>query len=498
MSTDPKVSRQVFSTQDQILSCWPAGIQYNANEDKYTYSVNASWKITPKSHLHVLDIDGAIGAGPYTLTIQLPIISQLPFSSRMYYFYLSNSQDQDVLRFIPTTGSGDVINGDPFNFDFTLDGRKKLFIALAVHGSYIIHEFGYSPPAPVPPVTYSVPLVCHRAVLPTPTGAITYTKGTFPSPADAWPASGFTAFYWTSDAFNPVPDVNVYNPGMDGYLTYAKPVPGQTLPGFVVNKTGLYRVTYEIKHLTFQTGIVNIQGNSAMGGCVVNVSSTGTYVDHFFFATSMAQGILNTQAVLVGCGSQVMHLNAGTSVCGGVNIPSSWTGAPTNVAAPSDYSCYVFELLRDDSLPPVAPLAFAEVAGLRSVNAGAVIESPMHAPLATSVIVSSQLKQAKDQLANSIAQQRQQQSVSSMSSFTPPAPSISLADIERIVQQALKAQANSYFVGVADTTEPMLMDSSVTVPVCRKRRRTQPPASAPVDSSSSSATPSEVIFEKEV
>lgn len=437
----------VFGSDAQVLSTWPAGIRYNPNEDKYTFSVANNWKISPQDHLHVVDIDGPLGLGPYELTLQLPILNQLPFSSRMYFFYVSNSQDLDLLTFIPTPLSGDTVNGSPFFHSFTMSGNTKLLIALAVNGNYIIHEFGYTPPVPIPPTPYSTPLVCHRAVLPTPSGAITYTKGTFPSPADAWPASGFTSFYWTSDAWNPVPDPLIYNTGMDGYITYAKPVPGQTLPGFVVQKTGLYRVTYEISHLTFQTGIVNIQGNTAMGACVINVTAAGAYVDHFFFATNMAQGVLNTQAILTGNGSKIMHLVAGTSVCGGVNIPSTWTGSPTNVSAPSDYSSYIFELIRDDSAPaPLMALRSLDSAASSS-SSSVVVESPMHSQLPSSKVVQLQKQNIADKasaassLASKQARQLQNSALNLASDIPPSTPSFTLADIEKIVGQALAKQS---------------------------------------------------------
>lgn len=223
----------VFGTDAQVLSTWPAGIRYNPNEDKYTFSVANNWKISPQDHLHVVDIDGPSGLGPYELTLQLPILNQLPFSSRMYFFYVSNSQDLDVLTFIPTPLSGDTVNGSPFFHSFTMDGVKKLFIALAVNGNYIIHEFGGGGGST--PSGGGNPLNLFRAISsPTPVT---------PTLLDL-PPFFFDTRAYTSTGWGPTPDPSDYITGMDGFIVPNTSVDFYDVPGFDVVTSGIYRVTY--------------------------------------------------------------------------------------------------------------------------------------------------------------------------------------------------------------------------------------------------------------
>lgn len=222
----------VFGTDAQVLSTWPAGIRYNPNEDKYTFSVANNWKISPQDHLHVVDIDGPADLGPYELTLQLPILNQLPFSSRMYFFYVSNSQNLDVLTFIPTPLSGDTVNGSPFFHSFTMDGAKKLFIALAVNGNYIIHEFGGASGSATGGAN---PLNLFRA-LPFPTPQ-SLTQLGFPF---LYPSTrAYTSYLW-----NTIPDADDYVTGMDGFIVPNPLVDFYNCPGFDITQSGIYRVTY--------------------------------------------------------------------------------------------------------------------------------------------------------------------------------------------------------------------------------------------------------------
>lgn len=481
-----------FGDDTQLYSTWPAGIVYNPNEDKYTYSVKSTWLVQPLDHFHVVDID-LTASPPYTMTLQLPIMNTIPFNSRIYFFYVSRSNNTDVLTFIPTSGSGNTVNGNAVSFSFTMTGAKKLFLCIGTASNYVIHEVGG---AGAGPSAAARPLLMFRA-LQNPGGS---TSGfTLPSPysggLSSTGASNSTCF--TSSGYSSTPDPLVYIPGMDGYVTYSAAIPNISKPGFRVNNSGVYRVTYSCGGLYLVNGQVGQNVN--VGATVMQLNATGTTsVDTFTFAGTCNLGSPNTgpSCCWNATGSRIFHFVGGNYVIGGVQVINS-SALPTAQGTQVDFSTWTFELLQLDPTGLDAPSFFSVDGSIAPIpsdsldSAASAMEiSPMHAPAPTSEIQLAQRKFAAAASAGaSISSASSSQQAGGFSSSQSSAPSFSLSDVERIINQAISAK----FAGVDS-----LREAAPGGPHPAKRKRGASSSSSSTSSSNSAQQLMEDGGEKEI
>lgn len=417
-----------FGDGSQILSTWPAGVIYNPNEDKYTYSIKTTWLVQPLDHFHVVDID-LTASPPYTLTLQLPILFALPLSSRIYFFYVSRANTGDFLSFIPTSGSGNTVNGNAVSSTFTLSGGRELFMCIGTNSnSYVIHRVGggssFSPYSTIPTVRANYDL----AVLPL-TSSVAFPMN----------ASPYTAKAVYAD-LNAVTSMQVLINGMSGYIVPNVLIPTTTAYGYRCTKDGNYLHEYAL--IASASFVAGVSGTNygALQCCLAEFNAAGTKTADI----TVFNGAMPFKAVA----------NPGTSTC-------NWRFTTSRLVPMSNGYYYLPYFLYDNSSTVTAftgllngSISFSYWCPFSPVPPGPTLLSapqqiaeeeqfisPLHAPALVSDVVAAQKKAAiasasAASAASSAAsfalyQQQQQQAASQQ---------FSLQDIEKIVSQALSSQ----------------------------------------------------------
>ena len=465
-----------YGPQNYPTGRWPDELSFDFNNNIIRLSAANNVNIDPFAHVQIVDYDLDPLMGPYTMTLNLPIMSRLPNNGRLFLFYVNECQNLDVLTFTVVTGSGDTVNGNLVSFSFNLTGVKTLFFCVAINGNYIIHQFGGGSASPAVPVPS--PLIMYRGV--TYNGPLTYTPNPFPNPIQSWPG-GLVAI--SSNQWTPTFDPTIHISGMDGYITPAVgTVPVVGLKGFLVNVSGLYRVTYAVNGLYSGTDSANVVNTiGGYPGSIISVDNVGGYLDGVSFGTSFTEGSDPTQVLVNGMCTRVMHLPATSYITGGVYFPTSfaingqWGGQV-------DYSTFTFELLKQDPAP--GPELFALAAPGSSADAvdGTDISiTDQSFPAARRIQIQKDIKAAAD-LAS---QQQAYASSSSAQQRLQANPQISLSDVETIVRQVMRAQQQQSSVpspspasGVIDRSAPLQFGSISSsssgppvLPLSRKRAR---------------------------
>lgn len=204
---------------------WPDQISYS-ERDVYLYSVNPSPRIEALDHVHVVNFDLDVSA-PYSMTLTLPVMNNLPAKARFYFFYVSRCHNGDTLSFSPVSLSGDTINGVAGPHTFTLTGTKVLFVCVGVKQNYIIH-----------PINNSISPALGSSI---PTVNFSYNPGVTPifGPSPTTPFAGSSDIFPGTTGFNAALDIV---PGMEGFLVPNTPVPTQAFEGFLCTVSGIYLV----------------------------------------------------------------------------------------------------------------------------------------------------------------------------------------------------------------------------------------------------------------
>ena len=452
-------SATAFGTGMNILSNWPAGIQYSPEADKYLYSVQHSWNISALDHLHVVAIDEPqIGSVPNVLTLTLPVSYNLPLQSRFYFFYVSEANSNDQLVFSPVFGSGDTINGNAVNYTFVLSGNPQLYIAICVNHNYIIHAFGQNH---------------FSAALPTEVFFFDQSVGPLfgPSPSSPFPGSS-DMFLGNGASSAPLDIVS----GMEGFLTPNSAIPTQAFQGFLCNQSGLYMINPQM-HGSLQYA-AGLRGTNlgALQCNLLEFDPTGGYHEttsgSSFVPWSPASNPLledmywnwNTSFFypLVAGRYYVLSATWDNSSSGTIGLgPNVWSGiaafvywAPDIPIGPGP------SLFSPTSVPSPSP---ALMTASRALSANVAPESftPVHKPFPGAAKLQKDLKDASTSRSNPQGSYIQQ-----AGGQPSLAPSISLADIERIVGQAVAAErARSQ-----SSSSSISSSSSSSAPASKRKR----------------------------
>jgi len=417
---------------------WPDHIAYG-ERDVYLYSVNPSPLIEALDHIHVVNFDLDPDA-PYSMTLNLPVMNNLPAKARMYYFYVSRCHNGDTLHFSPVSLSGDTINGVAGPASFTLTGTKILFVCVGVNQNYIIHPISpsiFSPSVAIPNPTLMFNAVNHDGTM------TVYQIEHAPIVNDV--DDGVTRY--TSNSFNPVPDTGVYIPGMDGYITAVPALPVVGLAGFLVNTGGLYRITFNTYGIYVVPTTTPVGDGSGGNGLIVNFASDGSIVGIRGFG---AQAFLNTTGApdpslnQGGCGTCEMLLAANTYVVGVMGIDST-LGPYGQWGGSTDSSTMTFELIKVTPAP--SPSSFggpgfpspapspAPVVGLNEIVMGSKTDNR-----ASRIALHKKQHQASKDAA-----QKHQASASSpypagLTLQGPQMGQVSLGDLETMFRQFIRAE----------------------------------------------------------
>ena len=448
---------------------WPDQIAYS-HRNVYLYSVNPSPQIEALSHVHVFNYDLDVSA-PYSMTVNLPVMNNLPSKARFYFFYVSRCHNGDTLSFSPVSLSGDTINGIAGPSSFTLTGTKILFVCVGVSQNYIIHPIPATIPSSVS--SYANPTVMFRAV--NHDGAMDPTFQ-FTSPVED---AGYVTARYTSYTWNPTPDPDMYIAGMDGYISYQKPIASLGVAGFVCNHPGIYRITYSTSGILVVPNsgpLLSIAGNGMLA--VLSSGGGSSPIDYASFGAQTVSLAVPNGTMRSGSCTREFRLLAGFVIVGSVSIDATTAaGGLGQWGGRDDLSTMTFELIKDLA-PPPAPLAL----GLRSFGpAAAGLSAPPSASLAPAVGPNEIVMGSKsDNAASRLALHKQQvqsakdtaarnDSSSSSSSAYPAGltlnssggTQIGLGDLESIVRQIMRVQASQPQQPAASTfTTPDVVISS--------------------------------------
>lgn len=441
---------------------WPDQITFNKALSTFLYSVNSSPYIQALDHIHVINYD-LDGADPYTMTINLPIMENLPLGARIYFFYVSRCHDGDQLTFHAVPLSGNSINGILGDYTFTLSGVKTLYMCVGINGNYIIHPFG-GIGAPPPPVSSRSGIQSSMLYFVSPTPQVSFWTDS--------PAGLRSMFYPNSnamDVFQPFGDVDI-----SSYFNRNVAVPTKSIYGFQAVQEGWYNI-----NLSFGAAITfdSTAGNNTWGDLGV-FTSAGVQKSHWRSADTCANYYNSATTYPNIMCSQYTHLDAGDIVVwsftiqGASIVTSVYTSAvvtfvyygPTITAAP-------------------APLAFSARAGVSTLSSTQpseiVMGSAQDTPAKRKEVHKSMVEASKAQtLRNQRAQAMTLAAAggSASSAMDISSQALTLADVESIVRQVMRASAVAQEQVQQDVPPPLSASSS------RKRQRTSSSASSSASS----------------
>lgn len=476
-------SKQIQSlVPSSLASSWPAGIEFDPGSATYRYSLQDSYNIDPLSHVHLILMDEVAPPSPLEMTLTLPNQQFLPYQSRLYFFYVEQANEDDLLTFVPVLGSGNTINGNALGFTFTLNGNRELFIAIGVQNNYIIHKFGLN--ATAPPVHVPTPKVFFPL---TTTAGVNTTAVTYPlagaGVATASVTVGATAF--GAEA--------VINSGMEGFITQNVAIPTTTLAGFRCNVSGWYNVTPQLRSLTIFSSASNPTPNW-LCFTFARFSSAGAYQA----ATSVFSPSLGSFNATLSNPTQMRQIANGTFYVqmteGEIYLPCFTYDSTNFVFTSTTWGGNIFfEYVIPDTGLPVAPLSvFSEFGG--DVGGGEVMAMAMRdgggggSSLADGVAqqnedpslrfsmsdklgpIQKTIKEIQKKYREELAQKQYGASSSSFSyqpqqqSMPPP---ITLSDMEAMVRRVVNSNA-------AAASSSSSVDQQTPPPPAFKKRKTRP------------------------
>lgn len=401
---------------------WPGSVGFNPAEDLFLYSVASSYQINVFSHIFVVNFDS--GVAPRTMTINLPILENMPTASRIYFFYVEHSAVGDTLTFTVVPGSGDTVNQNPVSTSFALSGNRTLYICTGFNAAnWIVFPFaaigGPSPTAAIPTVNWE-----------TNGGAV--VQGGNSTPLD-------TADLYYS--FNP--SYQDVIPGMEGYMTAVAFIPLQQNGGWLCNQSGVYSFTPTLKgNLTLNTTTTS---TGVLYSQVYEYDNTGAFLGAQS-QMSCYGGVVAVDLIGVTCtfelntaSQQFYYCTAGNFYAISQTFSLGGTGLPDGVTINQAGGHVVMQFWTPTILPPIPG---PELLALSRVPAPAAAALPqIHVAASTPAqkkIVADLQRKVKN-----LPPPPPPASSSSSSSSGGQNPGFTLKDVEDIVSKALKAQLQS-------------------------------------------------------
>jgi len=417
---------------------WPDQIAFNKHLSTYLWSLGTSVNITALDHIHVVNYDQD-GAEPYTMTLNLPVMQNLPAGSRIYFFYVSRAHAGDFLTFAPVPLSGDSVNGIVGNYTFTLTGSKALFICVGISNNYIIHPFTGLGSSSAVTTRSGIQSNMIQFVSPTPQAA-------FWTDTPAGVSSMFYPNATAMDAFEAFGDVDI-----SSYLTPNVLVPTKTIYGFQVNEAGWYHINLA---LTAAVQFDSASGQNVWADLGV-FTSAGVQKNHWRAADSNQNYYVSTTNYPNAMLSQYANLDVGDIVVFAYSAVGASIVTSTYVSASMTFVYY------GPTIVPAAPLMFSEAASLRGVSSakaaaaagGADALAPNEIVMGSSSDTLSKRKELhkklhEQQLADKRKREQQQLVRASMMAGGSGGlqqeglqSSISLADVESIVRHVLRSSS---------------------------------------------------------
>ena len=229
----------------------PAGIRHDAANSTYTFSVQPDWYLNPLDHYHVLDFNNGTGS-PQNMTLTLPVQQKLPHGSRFYVVHYKTIKANDTIQLYTIANSDETINGaaSPFTIGpFLTDVDPGIVFLFALNNNWSVYLQPYTTKANhTPMVRFNNANVDYSEQHNEASRSVYVDVGWgMTPPGTQYPDTVVDAV---------VPDfgggvVNSIVPGMDGFITLADYVdacsPPNTIPAFLCNKTGFYRINPNIQ-----------------------------------------------------------------------------------------------------------------------------------------------------------------------------------------------------------------------------------------------------------
>lgn len=406
---------------------WPDQLSFNRHLDTYRWSLGSSVQIQALDHVHIVNYDQD-GAGPYTMTLTMPVMEHLPAGSRMYYFYVSRCHDGDFLNFSTVPLSGNTVNGVLGTYSFTLTGEKTLFACVGVNGNYIIHPINVNIATPVPPVVNSgLSGVLYDA-----------TGSSLACGSVATPLGLSFVFSFQSAAVMPAPQAINTNDYI-GAFTENVPWSGGAYYGFRCNKAGFWSINFH----TYAACATATANAPSFGGAILILNPGGATLKHFYggeqvcIGSSTGNPSYSSLSQEVKCPLAVGDIVVPASrwVPGGVITSSVLNDFRTSFIYLGDYPVVapLMALRSESASSDPVPLAKNEIViggEFDSLKARKELEKKL---LADQALETQKRKDQQLMYASSSSSSSQQQVVSQQPSFT-------LADVESIVRKVMSSQ----------------------------------------------------------
>lgn len=455
-------------------STWPNVVHFSS-ADIYSLDTASSFQIDALGHFHLVQFDSALPP-PWNMTLQLPVMENLPQKSRVYFFYCEGLVGSETLTFTVVPGSGDTVNQNPISYTATfpapVSSSSALFLCVGIKGNYVIKQIGSSSSSSIS--TAAPPTIQFNLV----------------SNSTPWLSAGTNDYPWgiTND-FIPQWDPAYLDivPGMEGYVTYDN-VTNPANPTFLCHHTGIYAISYYLTgQYTHDSGGTswgveegvfaeydNSPGNFLRVCARLTVSGPGT-------SGPVDWSDAHTNENISNCTGQIyVHMTANNRYDIRLTVDPPTAGSATFTPYNQDAVYIYFSYITDAPVPaPLAPLAAAAAQPTQLMNlAKQAAPVPMKVSLKSDVkqqIKDAQVKLMPSKPPPAMAQHNpilvgSASALANAVQLSAPSP-LTLTDIEKVVKQLLEQRAGADPASAAPAiTAAVRAAAAAAAPSSRKRK----------------------------